>query len=56
MDAKDKSIREFIFNEFDDLLADLTFVEQLPWHLSPDESNQRCARLIIGRMRNLAGL
>jgi predicted nucleotidyltransferase len=49
-------VRMFIRDEFDDLLADPTFIERLPWHLSGDASNQGRVQLIIERMRKLAGL
>lgn len=49
-------VREFIREEFDDLLADYTFMEQLPGHLNTDDSSQRRVPIIIERMRNLAGL
>jgi predicted nucleotidyltransferase len=52
----DEVVREFVRQEVDDLLADATFVEQLPWHLHPDQASQARLPLIIERLRILAGL
>lgn len=49
-------VKEFIMDEIDQLLADQDFVEQIPWHLHPDDSNQARVALIISRLRELAGL
>lgn len=48
--------REFIEQEFDDLLAQSKFVESLSWHLRPDASEQGRIPLIIERLRQIAGL
>lgn len=52
----DGSVREYIKQEFDDLLADESFTDLLPWHLHPDLSNQARATIVIERLRKLAGL
>lgn len=49
-------VREFIRQEFDDLLADDNFVNQLPWHLRPDGASQGRSTLIVERLRTIAGL
>lgn len=54
--TSDEAVREYIMQEFDDLLADEVFTEQLPWHLHPDDSNQARVSLVIDRLRKLAGL
>jgi predicted nucleotidyltransferase len=52
----DEVVRAFVRQEIDDLLADAAFVEQLPWHLHPDQASQARLSLIIERLRILAGL
>lgn len=52
----DSSVREFIRQELDDLLADVAFTDQLPWHLHGDPANQARAPLLLERLRKLAGL
>jgi predicted nucleotidyltransferase len=49
-------VREFLEDEFDRLLADEAFTEQLPGHLPGDEASQGRVPLIIERLRQLAGL
>ncbi|MDB5823794.1 MAG: hypothetical protein JWR21_2498 [Herminiimonas sp.] len=52
----DATVRDYIREEFEDLLADELFTERLPWHLHPDDSNQARVPLLIERLRKLAGL
>lgn len=52
----DEDVQEFIMDEIDQLLADQDFTEQIAWHLHPDASNQARVAIIIGRLRELAGL
>lgn len=54
--ASEDSVREYIMQEFDDLLADQEFTERLPWHLNTDEANQLRAPMVLGRFRQIAGL
>jgi hypothetical protein len=54
--AGDETVRHYIMQEFDDLLADQKFTERLPWHLNPDEASQRRAPLVLERFRKIAGL
>ena len=49
-------VREFLEDEFDRLLADASFTDQLPGHLPGDDASQGRVPLIIRRMRRLAGL
>lgn len=49
-------VREFLQEEFDGLLADAEFVELLPGHLAGDPASQGRVPLLIGRLRQLAGL
>lgn len=49
-------VRAFLEDEFDRLLADEAFTEQLPGHLPGDEASQGRVPLIIERLRQLAGL
>ncbi len=55
-EATEESVREYIMQEFDDLLADESFTDLLPWHLNPDAANQARVPLVIERFRKLAGL
>jgi predicted nucleotidyltransferase len=52
----DASVQEFLRDEFDDLLASVEFAEKLSWHLPGDAASQARSSLVIGRMRNIAGL
>lgn len=56
VETSDENIRTYIMQEVDDLLADESFTEQLPWHLRPDIGNQARVPIILERLRNLAGL
>ncbi len=50
-------VREFLEDEFDRLLADASFTDQLPGHLpGGDEASQGRIPLIIRRIRLLAGV
>lgn len=49
-------VRDFLRDEFDGLLADESFTEQLPGHLPGDAASQGRVPLIIARLRQLAGL
>lgn len=52
----DSSIREFISDEFDALLSDSKFTDQIAWHLRPERNEQQRTEMIINRMRSIAGL
>jgi predicted nucleotidyltransferase len=54
--SSEDAIRSFIMEEFDDLLADATFAERLPWHLNTDDANQQRLPIILARFRKIAGL
>lgn len=54
--SADPLVKAFIMQEFDDLLADPAFSELLPWHLNPDDANQRRVPLVLERFRKIAGL
>ncbi|MGJ7581507.1 hypothetical protein ACSFA3_15100 [Variovorax sp. RHLX14] len=49
-------VKEFLENEFDRLLADASFTDQLSGHLPGDTASQRRVPLIIKRLRQLAGI
>lgn len=49
-------VREYIRDEVDDLLADQAFVDSIPLLLLPDAANQARYALIVGKLRELAGL
>lgn len=50
------TVRAFIQEEIDDMLAKPEFTERLPWHLRPDRLEQERAQLVLQRLRQLAGL
>ena len=54
--AAEGEVREFLQQEFDDLLADPGFMDRMPWLLNPDEVSQARLPLILDRLRALAGL
>ncbi|MFZ6681751.1 hypothetical protein [Undibacterium sp. Tian12W] len=56
MQTTDSAARDFIREEIDDLLADISFTEHLQWHLHPDAANQARLPILIERLRKLAGL
>ena len=56
VDMSAADVRAYIREEFDDLLADVTFTEQLPMHLSTDAASQARVPILIERLRRLAGL
>ena len=49
-------VREFLRSEFDDLLADESFADEVPKHLRPDSASQARVPIVIDRIRRLAGL
>lgn len=51
-----ETVRAFIEEEFDDLLASKTFVEQIPMHLRADRVEQARASIVVERLRRIAGL
>ena len=54
--AAEDDVREFLRNEFDDLLADESFTDELPWHFGTDRVSQARVSIVIDRLRRLAGL
>jgi predicted nucleotidyltransferase len=50
------NVREYLREEFDDLLADSSFVDGIGMHLRPDAVSQARVQRIIGSIRRLAGL
>lgn len=54
-DAPDP-LREYLREELEDLLQDLSFVDQLPMHFRTDAAEQARVPTVIARMRRLAGL
>lgn len=49
-------VREFLRSEFDDLLADESFVDEIPGHFRPDSVSQARVPIVIDRLKRLAGL
>lgn len=49
-------VREFLRNEFDELLADESFTDDIPLHFRPDPASQARVPIVIDRLRRLAGL
>lgn len=54
--AANDNIREFLRSEFDELLADESFVDVIPLHFRPDAFSQARVPIVIDRLRRLAGL
>jgi hypothetical protein len=54
--AAGDAVREFLRNEFDELLADESFTDELPGHFRPDRVSQARVPIVIDRLRRLAGL
>jgi predicted nucleotidyltransferase len=54
--TSDGFIRDFIEDEIDALLADATFVDQLPGHFSGDAASQARVPVVVQRLRSLAGI
>ncbi|TEA79927.1 hypothetical protein [Allopusillimonas ginsengisoli] len=50
----DTKLRSFLQDEFEALLANATFIERLPWLISPNQSNAR-HMLVLERLQQLAG-
>lgn len=51
-----ESVRNYLREEFDELLADEAFVDAIPMHVRGDAASQARVPLIIERLRRLAGL
>jgi predicted nucleotidyltransferase len=49
-------VLQYLRDEFDELLADEAFVDNIPRHLRPDAASQARTPIIIERLRHLAGL
>lgn len=56
VEQSDPLVREFLQSEFDDLLADTLFVDQLAGHFRTDEASQGRVPIVIARLRQLAGI
>lgn len=52
----DVELRDYITEEFDDLLARPEFLESLAWHLPGDVANQARLPELIRRLREIAGI
>jgi predicted nucleotidyltransferase len=50
--ASSSEVREFLQTEFEDLLSDPTFVDQLSWQVTPEAR----VEVVVKRLRSLAGL
>ncbi|MDR6853870.1 hypothetical protein [Variovorax guangxiensis] len=56
VDESPDALREYLREEFEDLLEDRSFVDQLPMHFRTDSAEQARVPTVIERMRRLAGL
>ncbi len=56
IESSDGSVRLYLREEFDDLLADSSFVESLPGHLQPNSLEQQRIVPLIQRLRQIAGI
>jgi hypothetical protein len=51
-----EEVREYIRSEFDELLADESFVDEIPAHFRPDSVSQARVPIVVSRMTKLAGM
>lgn len=51
-----RDVRDYLRNEFDELLADERFTEEIPMHFRPDPASQARVSIVIDRLKKLAGL
>jgi hypothetical protein len=56
IETADPEIREYLREEFDDLLADERFSDQLRWHLGGSSEDQARYETLIDRLARIAGL
>lgn len=54
--AENEDLRQYIRSEIDDLLADPTFTGSISGHFHPTENHPERTKVVIGRLRSLAGL
>jgi predicted nucleotidyltransferase len=54
--AATDEVRDYLRQEFDELLADASFADNIPQHFRPDPASQARVPIVIRRMRQLAGL
>lgn len=54
--AASNEVREYLRHEFDELLADTSFTDDIPQHFRPDPTSQARVPIVIDRLRKLAGL
>ena len=52
--AAESLLRQYLSDEFSNLLSDRDFVEALPGHLLPDAASQQRIRIVVDRIRQLA--
>lgn len=51
-----RDLRDYLREEFDELLANLRFTDALPGHLGPSQPEQDRLSILVERMRRIAGL
>jgi predicted nucleotidyltransferase len=51
-----ESVKKYLAEEIDDLLAIPDFVDKLPWHLHGDINSQSRVSYVISQLRSIAGL
>jgi predicted nucleotidyltransferase len=56
IESSAESVRLYLRNEFDDLLADPTFVDSLRGHFQPSALEQQRVEPLVVRLRQIAGL
>jgi predicted nucleotidyltransferase len=49
-------VRKYLRDEFDELLAEASFTDDIPRHFRPDQTSQARVPIVIDRLRQLAGL
>ncbi|WP_448103140.1 hypothetical protein [Luteibacter jiangsuensis] len=56
VEAENDRLRQYVREEVDDLLADPEFTRSIGGHFHPTEDHAERTRIVIGRLRSLAGL
>jgi predicted nucleotidyltransferase len=55
VNASEPDVKAFLQEEFEDLILDSRFVEQLEWFFDPDGASQARVPTVLGRLRQLSG-
>jgi hypothetical protein len=56
VDGSGDALRTYLREQFESLIEDEAFLDSLPMHFRPDPADQARVPIVIGRLRQLAGL